>query len=59
MEALAAIKEFAGSFDFNAIDSIIESIDGYKIPPEEVNRYTEIKRLSRGGDSAALLELLK
>ena len=58
-EALDAIKEFAGSFDFNAIDSIIESIDGYKIPPEEVSRYSEIKRLSRGGDSAALLELLK
>ena len=51
--------EFAKTFDFNAIDSIIEMIDGYSIPDELSEQYQEIKRLVRAGDSDALLKLLE
>ncbi|MBR7078957.1 MAG: response regulator [Treponema sp.] len=57
-EAIQAIKEFTLSFDFNAIDSIIDMIESYSVPPEEEQRYNEIKRCARGGDRKALMELL-
>jgi HPt (histidine-containing phosphotransfer) domain-containing protein len=57
-EALVAIKECAASFDFNALDSIMEMLDAYAVPPEEVKKFSEIKRCVRAGDSSALLKLL-
>lgn len=57
-EAIQAIKEFTLSFDFNAIDSIIDALESYSVPPEEEQRYLEIKRCARGGDRKALMELL-
>ena len=57
-EAIQAIKEFTLSFDFNAIDSIIDTLETYSIPAKEEQRYLEIKRCARGGDRKALMELL-
>ncbi|MBO4319091.1 MAG: response regulator, partial [Treponema sp.] len=57
-EAIQAIKEFTLSFDFNAIDSIIDMLESYSVPKEEEERYSEIKRCARGGDRKALMELL-
>ena len=57
-EAIQAIKEFTLSFDFNAIDSIIDMLEAYSVPKEEEERYTEIKKCTRGGDRKALMGLL-
>ncbi|MBP5441678.1 MAG: response regulator [Treponema sp.] len=57
-EAIQAIKEFTLSFDFNAIDSIIDMLEAFSVPPEEEERYGKIKRCARGGDRKALMELL-
>ncbi len=57
-EAMVAVKEYAASFDFNAIDSIMEMLDSYEIPKSQLKKFAEIKRCVRAGDSAALLELL-
>ncbi len=58
-EAMAAVKEFAGAFDFNAIDNIIEEVDKYALPDEVADKFAEVKRLSRGADFNGLKEILK
>lgn len=57
-EAMAAVKEFAGVFDFNAIDNIIEEVDKYELPGEVAEKFEEVKRLSRGADFNGLKEIL-
>lgn len=57
-EAMAAIKEFADVFDFNAIDDIVEEVDKFTVPPEMVDKFNEIKRLARAADFNGLKEIL-
>lgn len=59
LEAISAIKEYACSYDFNAIDSIIEMIEPFAVPKECEQWYNEIKHCVRAGDSEALQDLLK
>ena len=58
-EALKAVKEFATTFDYNAIDSIIEMIEQYTVPEDAKEYYTELKQSVRAGDSEAVLRLLQ
>ena len=58
-EAVSAIQEYATSFDFNAIDTVIEYIEPFAVPKEYEQWYTEIKHCVRAGDREALLDLLK
>ncbi|MBQ4237311.1 MAG: response regulator [Treponema sp.] len=58
-EAMAAVKEFAGAFDFSAIDNIIEEVEKYSLPEEVRDKFAEVARLSRGADFNGLKEILK
>ena len=58
-EALGAIYEFAKSYDFNAIDSIMEMLNAYSVPNGEEQRYEEIKKCVRAGDSVSLQKILQ
>ena len=57
-EAMTAVKEFAESFDFSAIDAIIEEVDKYTLPEEVKEKFNEVKRLSRGADFNGIKEVL-
>ena len=42
-EAYAGIREYVDAFDFDSADSIMEMLEGYRIPDEEKEKYKRIK----------------
>ena len=42
-EAYESMKEFAASFDYDSMQFVFESLDAYKLPDSEVERYRQIK----------------
>ena len=57
-EAYMGIREYVDAFDFDSADSIMEMLEGYRIPNEEKERYQRIKdmvmRLDHDGLMAEL-----
>ena len=43
-EAYEALEEFCAAFDFDSVIHVVESLDQYRIPEEEVTRYERIKK---------------
>ena len=58
-EAVAAISEFAEAFDFDSVDSVIKTIDEYRIPEEYASKYENIRRMAANVDREGILELTK
>lgn len=57
-EAYEAIKEFADSFDIDAIDSVIAEVRKYRIPESEAAKFEMIETASRNMDWNALNEAM-
>ena len=57
-EAYDAIAEFAGSFDIDTIDGILEDLRKYKIPEAEKAKFDAIDTSVRNSDWAGLKEAL-
>ncbi len=57
-EAYEAIKEFADSFDIDAIDSVIAEVRKYRIPESESAKFEMIETASRNMDWNALNEAM-
>ncbi len=57
-DALSALKEFVGAFDFTSADAVISSLSGYAMPPDFAARFEKIKAGVRAADQRAVMELL-
>ena len=58
-EAYAGIAEFAAAFDAASVDSIVQSLQGYRIPDEEKQRFAAVKKAAAQLDWTELSRLVK
>ena len=57
-EAFEAMKEVATSFDYDSLMFIFQSLDEYKLPENEIERYKQIKEAASKLDWTKINELL-
>ncbi|MBQ6910194.1 MAG: Hpt domain-containing protein [Synergistaceae bacterium] len=57
-EAYEAIAEFAGNFDIDTIDGILEDLRKYRMPEAERDKFNAIDKSVRNSDWAGLKEAL-
>ena len=57
-EAYETMKEMTASFDYDSMMFVIQSLDEYRMPENEVNRYKEIKSAAVKPDWDKIRELL-
>ncbi|MBQ7160065.1 MAG: response regulator [Treponema sp.] len=57
-EALSALKEVVGAFDFSTADQIVQDVDGYIVPESHAEQWKAIKQAVANVDQAAVLGLL-
>ncbi len=57
-EAYEAIREFVAAFDFDSADSIMISLQKYRIPEERRQGFDELKSLMNAVDRDRIVELL-
>ena len=43
-EAYAALSEFCASFDYDSVVNIVESLESYRFPEEEITRFDAVKK---------------
>ena len=43
-EAYDALREIAGSFDYDSVLFVMDSLKGYRIPPDEAERFGKLKK---------------
>ncbi len=58
-EAYSAIIEFSEALDYDSIEYVIKSLDGYRIPENETQRAEKLKRAVFNYDYELLPEILK
>lgn len=58
-EAFMGIREYTEAFDFDSVDSIIDTLDGYRMPDEESERYERIRDMAMKLDHDGLLAELE
>lgn len=56
-EALAAIKECAEAFDFDAAESVVKSVEAYDVPQGAEDAFEKIKKAVRAADTEAVVRL--
>lgn len=57
-EAVAALREVVGTFDFTMADAIVEQIDGYQLSEPYAARWKAIKTAVANVDQAAVMQAL-
>ena len=57
-EAFEAMKDVASNFDYDSLMYIIQSLEEYKIPEAEAERYKKIKAAASKLDWTTINELL-
>lgn len=57
-ERLAALREFAGAFDFANADMVMKDLAAHTLPADFLEQYEKLKEAVRAADSAAVLALL-
>ena len=57
-DALQALKEVVGAFDFSTADQIVKEVDGYALPPACLDKWKQIKEAVAKVDQAAVMALL-
>ena len=57
-EAIAALREVMGTFDFTMADAIVEQIDGYQLSEPYAERWKAIKAAVANVDQAAAMQAL-
>ena len=58
-EMLMGIREFAEAFDMDTVDSVMNQIEGYKVPDDKKDMIASLKKAVRDVDRDAILDLLK
>ena len=58
-EAFESMKEIASAFDYDSMQFVFESLDAYKLPESEVERYKKIKDATEKLEWEKVAELLK
>ena len=58
-EAYESMKEIAAAFDYDSMQFIFESLDAYKLPDTEIERYRQIKDATEKLDWEKVIDLLK
>ena len=58
-EAFEAMSEMATAFDYDSLQFIFESLDGYRLPEKEAELYKEIKAAAAVPDWDKVKELLE
>jgi len=58
-EAFETMKDFAKSFDYDSMNFIFKSLDEYRLPENEIERYKQIKDATSKLDWEKVSELLK
>lgn len=57
-DALAALREVVGAFDFSTADAIVEQVDGYRLPAAYAARWQDIRTAIANVDQAAAMQAL-
>ncbi len=57
-EAFESMKEFSASFDYDSMQFVFESLDTYKLPENEVERYRKIKDATEKLEWEKVIELI-
>ncbi|MCH5289476.1 MAG: response regulator [Treponema sp.] len=57
-DALAALREVVGAFDFSTADAIVEQVDGYRLPAAYAARWQDIRTAVANVDQAAAMQAL-
>ncbi|MBQ9487152.1 MAG: response regulator, partial [Selenomonadaceae bacterium] len=57
-EAYETMKEVAQTFDYDSMQFVIQSLEEYKLPPDEAKRFSEIKNAASKPDWEKVQELL-
>ena len=57
-EAYETMREVAASFDYDSMMFVIQSLDDYRLPKEEIERYQKIKSAAMKPDWEKVRELL-
>ncbi len=57
-EAYETMKEVAQTFDYDSMQFVIQSLEEYKLPPEEAKRFSEIKTAASKPDWEKVQSLL-
>jgi len=57
-EAFESMKEIASAFDYDSMQFVFESLDAYKLPDAEIERYKKIKDATEKLNWEKVLELL-
>jgi len=58
-DALAGIGECAEAFDFDSIDSIMQQLEGYRMPDDKRDMMEKLRKFVSAVDRDAIVELLK
>ena len=57
-EMLMGIREFAEAFDMDTVDSVMNQIEGYRVPDDKKDMIASLKKAVRNVDRDGILELL-
>ena len=58
-EAFETMKDAAATFDYDSLNFVFQSLDEYKLPDDEIERYKQIKEAAAKLDWEKVNELLK
>ena len=58
LEAYETMKEVAQTFDYDSLQFVIQSLEEYKLPPEDEKKFAEIKIAASKPDWEKIMELL-
>ena len=58
-EAYDTLRELTASFDYDSMAFVLDSLAGYRLPPEEQERYQAIRQAAAVPDWEKLKEILK
>lgn len=52
------MKEISASFDYDSLTFVLQSLDGYKLPEKEIERYKKIKTATTKLDWKSIISIL-
>ena len=58
VEAYETMKEVAQTFDYDSLQFVIQSLEEYKLPPDDAKKFAEIKIAASKPDWEKVLKLL-
>ena len=57
-DALAALREFVGAFDFGSADAVIAELSAWSVPADSAGRYETLKSCIRAADQRGAMDAL-